>query len=139
MTNDDLNINALLKDIEDIVVFVLKKIDLDNSRFAKGIKINWIDEAIVIDMPAYGKFINSGRKKNSRMPPIYAIINFIRHQKITSTDLSEESLAFAIAKSIAIKGIKARPFIEELARQSAKLVAEHLNLEINKLLTKTFN
>lgn len=139
MTNDDLKINELLKDIEDIVVFVLKKIDLDNSRFAKAIKIKWIDESIVIDMPKYGKFIDSGRKKNSRMPPIAAIIDFIRHKKITSTSLSEESLAYAIAKSIAKKGIKARPFIEELGKQVSKITTEHIKIEIDILLTKTFN
>ncbi|MAO22079.1 MAG: hypothetical protein CMJ25_15130, partial [Phycisphaerae bacterium] len=86
---DELNINELLREIEEIVRFVLRKIDLDNSSFSKKIKITLVDEQVVVEMPGYGEFIDSGRKKNGRMPPIKSIVEFIRSRRITSTDLTE--------------------------------------------------
>ena len=139
MIDDNFNIQELLNEIEDIVRFVLKKIDLDNSSFAKKITIEWIDERVVVSMPEYGEFIDKGRKKNSRMPPIKSIKEFIRSKNITSTDLTTDQLAFAIAKSISIKGVKARPFIESLTEETFNLVSEHIYNEINKMLAQVFN
>lgn len=134
---DELNIDNLLKEIEDIVRFVLKKIDLDNSSFSKKISIRLIDDQVVVEMPGYGEFIDSGRKRNGRMPPIKDIIDYIRSKNITSTDLNEEQLAYAIANSIKRDGIKPKPFIEKLTEETFNLVSEHIYNEINKQIAKT--
>tara|TARA_R100000951_G_C2646018_1_gene182590 strand:- start:2282 stop:2695 length:414 start_codon:yes stop_codon:yes gene_type:complete len=134
---DELNINELLREIEEIVRFVLRKIDLDNSSFSKKIKITLVDEQVVVEMPGYGEFIDSGRKKNGRMPPIKSIVEFIRSRRITSTDLTEEQLAYAIANSIKRDGIKPKPFIEKLTEETFNLVSEHIYNEINKKISKT--
>ena len=134
---DELNINELLREIEGIVQFTLKKIDLDNSSFSRNISIKLIGEEIVVEMPGYGEFIDKGRKKGGKQPPIKAMINYIRSRNITSTDLTEEQLAYAIAYSIKRDGIKPKPFIEKLTEAVFELVNEHVYNELNKQIAKT--
>jgi len=61
-------------------------------------------------------YIIKGRRPNSRMPPVSAILKWIRARGIIprqegNRKISQKSLAWAIAKSIAKKGIKPFPFM----------------------------
>lgn len=130
------NINELLSDIQDIIVDVLRSIDLDNSNFAKNINILFENDDVIITLPDYAIYIDRGRKPGET-PPVDDIIDFIRRKGITSTDLSEEQLAFAIANSIGDKGIKPRPFIDRLQEELTNLITQHIYLEINKMIKNT--
>ncbi len=130
------NINQLLSDIQDIIVDVLRSIDLDNSNFAKNIDIIFEDNDVVIRMPDYGIYIDRGRNPGEA-PPVSAIVDFVRQKGITSTDLTEEQLAYAIAQSIAEDGIEPRPFIERLQEQLTNLISQHIYLEMNKMIKNT--
>lgn len=134
---DEFNINELLNEIEELLKFTLKKIDLDNSRFAKNIKIEYSNDSITVLMPEYAEYIDKGRKKGSKQPPIKAMIDFIRSRNIQS-NLTELQLAYAIANSIKRDGIKPKPFIEKLTQEIFNLVELHIFNEVNLKLSKTF-
>lgn len=61
--------------------------------------------------PDYAIFVDKGRRAGDRMPPVQAIKDWINTRKIRVAGRSTEQLAWAMAKSIAKKGIRARPFI----------------------------
>ena len=133
----EIKIRALLNDMEAVTKQVLIKIDLDNSDLAKTIQMSYKNKQVVVAMKTYAKFVNSGRKAGS-LPPIKSIIEFIKERNITSTDLSTEQLAWAIARSIQKKGIKPKPFINRLGYEISKVVNDHILIEMDKQLTKTF-
>ena len=90
-----------------------------NFEITKG-SSNYI---VTINLEEYWKNISYGRKPGSRMPPVEAIENWIKIRKIIPRPLTlpnkksiiptVKQLAFIIARSIAKKGIKARPFMRE--------------------------
>jgi hypothetical protein len=59
----------------------------------------------------YAIFVDQGRKAGDRMPPVQAISAWINTRKISVSGKTTQQLAWAMAKSIAKKGIRARPFI----------------------------
>ena len=72
------------------------------------------DEQFVttIKIPGYGKYVNEGRRPGAKMPPIQPIMEWIRVRRIRTPQYTQPQLAWAIAKSIAKKGIRPTPFIE---------------------------
>ena len=65
-----------------------------------------------IKIPGYGKYVNEGRRAGAKMPPIQPILEWIRVKRIRTPQYTQPQLAWAIAKSISIKGIRPTPFIE---------------------------
>ena len=72
------------------------------------------DEQFVttIKIPGYGKYVNEGRRPGAKMPPIQPILQWINVRRIRTPQYTQPQLAWAIAKSIAKKGIRPTPFIE---------------------------
>ena len=77
------------------------------------------DEQFVttIKIPGYGKYVNEGRRPGAKMPPIEeggaGILPWVMARRIKTPGLTQRQLAWAIAKSIAKKGIRPTPFIED--------------------------
>lgn len=107
-----------------------------------------IGDDVFIYMPSYAVNIEFGRRagverqvtKNGRtytlytgMPPIRSILLWIRNKGITPRDgISLNQLAFLIARSIARRGIPARPFIERAIERTQD--DERLDLNINEFI-----
>ena len=66
----------------------------------------------IISTVDYAKYVDEGRRPGE-MPPIQDILNWIQEKPIRPRGITQESLAWAIAKTIARKGIKPRPFIQK--------------------------
>lgn len=91
-------------------------ITFKTSISGKGLKIT-------INLADYWKYIEYGRRKGAKMPPIKAIKDWIevrnivpRPKKLPSgkTEIpTTESLAYMIARSISKKGIPARPYMQQ--------------------------
>lgn len=102
----------------------------------KGIKYRNGIFNIEINIADYWKYIEYGRRAGAKMPPVNVIEKWITKKNIVPRPITLEpdkqvipttkSLAFVIARSIGIKGIKPRPYLND------SLDEVRLNL-INKL------
>lgn len=125
---------------------------LAHANYSQGqlyntIKVNSISTVageflVQIDLEEYWKYIEYGRRAGAKMPPITAIENWITRRGIIPRPItlksgkqvipSTKSLAFVIARSISIKGIKPRPFM----KNSINLIKEKFIREIEDALVQ---
>ena len=107
-------------------------------------------KAVVMVFAAdYFRFVEKGRKPNSKMPPDQPIRKWVRVRGVTSRDgqfISENSKVFLIRRSIARKGIKGifiinptinkitEEFIPKYSKQLANLVGVTL---VNDIFSET--
>jgi hypothetical protein len=97
-----LNVNQREKRLKKFIRSRLKKkTNIEN-------KLKIVNE-VELDLLNYSQYVDSGRKPGS-MPPIKAILRFMKGNKMGSST----QVAFAIAHSIKKRGIKAIPFISDL-------------------------
>lgn len=61
----------------------------------------------------YAKFVNAGRKPGTKGVPIDALVEWIRRKRLNMEGKREQSVAFAIQRSIREKGIKPSRFIDK--------------------------
>ena len=73
-----------------------------------------------------GIYVESGRRKNSRMPPVGAMMKWAREKGLPKFRdkkgryISNESRAFLLSRSIAIKGIKPFPFFTDALEKATQ-------------------
>jgi len=132
---------------------ILKKAD----KIASGDLIKSLDKRVIktgfgtsytlkVIAEEYLKYIESGRKPNSKAPPIAPIKEWARHKGL------DEGLAFPIAKSIGIKGIKPLNVIQaafdkvqkqiefrRLEEGASDWIDDLISERINKSLSKNKN
>lgn len=71
------------------------------------------ETTLQIQMLAYGQYVEEGRRRGAKMPPVQAIKDWILQRGIRKpAKYSTDGFAFAVARSIGKKGIKPRPFIQ---------------------------
>lgn len=85
--------------------------------------------SVTISIPGYGKFVDEGRKPGDKMPPIQPILEWIRVRRIRTPEYTQPQLAWAIAKSIARRGIRPTPFIEN----SIQFALSNFGNELDKI------
>ena len=134
------DIDEVLNDLRETFVQILSKYDLDNSRLVKTAKFIHKGEGNVeIDMVDYAEYVDKGRKAGSP-PPVNKIIKFIQRRGITPpSGTNVEQLAYAIAKSIGRRGVKARPFLELLQEEVSEILIRYYNEKIIEVLKKQLN
>lgn len=147
------------KKLKPLINDTLSAIRQSNSTIAQQYRINIEstnnDPSISIQFPSYAKNIDEGRRSDSKAPPINAILQWIKDKKINNnstksqsgafkanTDkdtepITDEQLAFIIAKSIGQNGIKSRPFLNELTKDAQSLITNHLKEQLIKNVKDT--
>ena len=87
----------------------------------------------------YIQFIESGRRKGAKFPPVEPIVRWARSRGIPT----DNSTIFLIRRAISRDGIKPRPFmahvLEEIDREWDEQLADELFDEIMKIITEFFN
>lgn len=102
--------------------------------------------SVKISIPGYGKFVDEGRRRGDKMPPIQPILEWIRVRRISTPEYTQPQLAWAIAKSIAKKGIRPTPFIQNsidsvlnnFQKELDTVAATAIEKDINQSITKAF-
>ncbi len=131
-------INLFLKELENAYKTIMRKVDLDNSDLVKNTKFTYKEGQLTISMYDYGKFVDSGRRRNAKGIPISDLIQWIQEKNIV-TRVPIESLAYAIQRSIIRKGIKPRPFLEQVQEEVHKLTALFIQKQVEEELMKAIN
>ena len=116
----------ILQDIaEDIVAQIQHEIVSDHLVFSRKLFENWEitkdgDGEYTIGSPLiYAKIMDEGRLPGS-MPPLSALFPWVRDKIPTKSAEEAKSIAFAVAKSIAEKGIEPRHYIRSALFQMEK-------------------
>lgn len=139
------------KDIMDIVRVVMESNLLDNHKVGRNTIIgsdiynNLIVKAkndgdLVFDilLNDYLTYIESGRRKGAKMPPVEPIVRWARARGIPT----DNSTIFLIRRAISRDGIRPRPFMATVLEQidlSMPNWYDRIFEEITKLITEFFN
>ena len=139
------------KDIMDIVRVVMESNLLDNHKVGRNTIIgsdiynNLIVKAkndgdLVFDilLNDYLTYIESGRRKGAKMPPVEPIVRWARSRGIPT----DNSTIFLIRRAISRDGIRPRPFMATVMEQidlSMPNWYDRIFEEITKLITEFFN
>lgn len=124
---------SLIRNIHTVFASILRKKDLGNSKLRKELEVSVKNLEMVASMPDYSEYVDKGRRPG-KMPPVDDILEWMRDNRISVSGIPNRSLAFAISNSIANKGIKARPFVEEFTDQIVLLMERQLSESITKSL-----
>jgi len=81
----------------------------------------------------YAYWVEYGRKAGG-MPPVKLIKEWVRKKHITSNEKEIESMAWAVAKSIAANGTKAKPFLTPSYEENKARIDEIMQKAINQVI-----
>lgn len=146
--------------LKPLINDTLAAIRLSNSTIAQQYQVitksDNGDPTISIQFPSYAKNVDEGRQSDSKAPPINAILQWIKTKGINNNStksqsgtskakseakdtepITDEQLAFIIAKSIAKNGIAARPFLNELTNDLQLVIKEYIKDQIIKNVKNT--
>lgn len=85
----------------------------------------------------YAYWVEYGRKAGG-MPPVKLIKEWVRKKHLSGDEREIDSMAFAIAKSIAANGTKAKPFLTPSYEENKARIDEIMQKAINEV-TNNFN
>lgn len=137
-------------------VTFLKRLLSDNDKIATGELINSLDYDIVsrtnslfleILTSPHFKYVDEGRKKGAKMPPIKPIVSWLKAKHIRGRDkkgrfISQESTAWLISKSISLNGIKPlnakKKLIREVFDKRKQIIVKAVGQDIQDLLNRIF-
>lgn len=113
---------------------------VDRGKFAKSWKVEVGTpplSARVVNTQPYAIVIEKGRRKGRRPPPVSAIEPWVRRKLIIGANQSVRSVAFAVARAIGERGIKARPILGDPAvmARTKKLVVSAVVAQVRKSIT----
>lgn len=128
-----------LKESAARIVAVAKETLKNNGSVATGMLRNsgsvrpQIDGTVDAGFYAeYAQWVEYGRKAGG-MPPVKMIQEWIRKKHITGSEKEIESMAWAVAKSIAANGTKAKPFLTPSYEENKAKVDEIMQKAINEV------
>ena len=87
--------------------------------------------ALITNTQPYAVYVDRGRRAGSRMPPVEALIPWVR-QVLQPTESRTRAVAFVVAKAIARRGIAARPIVSDAKFRDA--VDDLLSKELDSRL-----
>ena len=120
---------ALDESAQKLVGILSTKSPKASGRLANSFQIGDVDgtKGYSIIFDEYGEIVDSGRRPSQKMPPIKPILDWVREKGIKGTSRqSQESIAFAIAKTIQKKGYRPQPFIQPSLNQAAEMLAQNI-------------
>lgn len=110
---------------------------VDTGRYLRSWKTQPTENGVVIsnDSP-YAGIIELGRRAGSRMPPVQVIARWAQ-RRLGLSRREAEHAAWAIAKSIAVKGIAAKRVLGKAMPAVRKIIREEVLRELARFFTST--
>lgn len=96
------------------------------SDLVDSVEWEYTREQLQMVVNDYYRYLSDGRKPQTRKIPIYALIQFIKKNRITSNKYSTTELAFALQTSIYKNGIRGKNFIDQVQ----KIVTDRVEIEV---------
>jgi hypothetical protein len=95
------------------------------SDIAQATRVQLDSQGLAIDLPDFADELDRGRKPGT-YPPFRAILAWVLKYRIQGrgTGASANQIAFAIQRAIYRKGIKAKPFLQDVDKFAQDLMAE---------------
>jgi len=114
--------DKLKEEILDVLTIVVNSV-IKDSRIVKLTEISGSSpDSIDVKLPYYSVFVDKGRKPG-KMPPVNVIAKWANRKGIPNPNKA----AWAIAKSIAKRGIEPRPFLKRFESNMNMLVNDYID------------
>lgn len=136
-TNDFLE--AAGKLAVEFLVLSLSNLDIRKPIAITGkVRYEVQQNQVLIYMPFYYRFIESGRKPFVKRVPISALLDWIQRKSVpVPPGWTQTNLAFAIQTGIYQNGIKAKPFVAEAVELSTEELSIRIFGEVDEYLKST--
>ena len=124
----------------ETIIESMKFYDLEDSNIIKNVTYSISNNTVIINIPSYAIFIEQGRRPLSKMPPLNVILAWVKRKRIKGRDkksgrfIKDNVLVFLIARAIARRGIRPRPFLKKANQIIGNEVAETFALDFSDLI-----
>ena len=126
---------AIIKDLEASTktILIKKKVEKD-SDLIKSIDWQFKQGKFVLVSNDYYPYVDEGRKRG-KFPPITDILIWMKKNNINPRGgMTKAQLAFVIARSIKIDGIKPKKFGDKVVDISTDIIAEEIATELSEII-----
>lgn len=139
-----MNIQSLLEIIgesyvEEITTQMVRY-GLQDSNIINNISYTIRDNTVIINIPDYAVYIENGRRAGATPPPVAVILRWIQRKRIRGRNrtngrfITNNQLAFMIARAIGRNGIRPRPFLRDATNELETTVAETFAIQFSDLI-----
>ena len=132
---DDIS-KAILKDLETSTkaTLIKKKVERD-SDLIKSIDWQFKNKHFILVTNDYYEYVDQGRKRGAKQVPAQDLISWMKENGIRSRGkMTMNQLAFVIARSIKINGIKPKKYADKVVDVSTDLIAEEIATDLSELI-----
>lgn len=127
---------AIIKDLNKSTEVVLAKSKVEkDSDLIKSISWEFKNGHFILVANDYYEYVDAGRRKGAKMPPVDDILMWMKDNGIRPKGkITTGQLAFLIARSIKINGIKAKNYSDKVVDVTTDIIAEELSTEISEII-----
>lgn len=127
---------AIIADLNKSTKAVLVKKRVDrNSDLVKSVDWQFKSGHFVLVSNDYYEWVDSGRKRGKKQISAQDLIPWMKENNIRPRGkMTMNQLAFVIARSIKINGIKPKKYADKVVDLSTDLIAEEIAIELSEII-----
>lgn len=127
---------ALEKELKKAISIIMQRQGVEkHSDLIKDLEWEYKNNMFVLLAYDYYTYLSEGRKRGT-MPPAQDLIPWIKENNLSLNGMTVSQLAFVIARSIKINGIKGKKYSDKVLDISLDLISETLAEDLSGLIAK---
>lgn len=132
---DDIQ-KAIIKDLEASTKATLIQAKVDKqSDLVKSVDWQFKNGMFVLITNDYYPYVDEGRRRGSKQPPVKDILQWMKDNSIRPRGgMTMNQLAFVIARSIKLDGIKPKNFGDKVVDLSTDIIAEDIATDLSEII-----
>jgi len=132
---DDIQ-KAIIKDLNKSTKTVLFKAGVDrSSELTKSIDWEFRKDHFVLVANDYFEWVDKGRARGTKQIPAQDLIPWLKKNSIVPRfGMTYNTLAFIIAKSIKLHGIKPKKYGDKVVNASTDIISEEISMELSEII-----